>query len=429
MVGRKRGDQSRGAHIRKSTFGTSNEISFSVLDAASSRKKQSDKKKGKSAWQSYDSGAPASSPLTPPPGEISLFTLGNDNRPPSTPRREQGITLSTGEFISTDPGRSSAAMPLSEVAIRKKSRRRARLVGVMASLILVLALIGGFTSLVASLVNAQNLQQDQLMEIVEQLEQTDAVLLALDEGVLAVTGQKDIDEGAYEALNQLLDQGNSEVLAQLDAVSQEAQNLEGRLMAGTDREVANNLIASAQARAGMIETGYAILQEALPLRKAQEDAHQGWQALGQAENLSRQAAQALSPLNEETVQASRDFSEQALAQLQQAKELFASAEESTELVDITSYKEYLQLKINASSAAIEADDAYIARNKERMDERNDAANQYEADAAGCLNLAQANPDSLYEKAFSTSTASLLQSYQAERDNVSVADERLREFLG
>lgn len=417
----------RGAHIRKSTLGTSNELSFSVLDAASNRRGRGDKRR-KGAWQSYGQGQSPVAPLAPPPGEISLFTMGNDGHPPSTPRKEKGITLSTGEFISTDRGRGSAAMPLSEVAVRKRSRRRAQMVGVLASIILVLAVVAGLTSLVASLVNTQNLQQSQLTELVQRLEKTDSTLLALDNGVLAVTEGQNISEEELASLEQLMSRGNSAVLADLDAIKGEAQQLEERLMTGTDREVANHLMASAQARAAMIESGYALLEKALPIRQAQDEAHQGWQSLGQAENFSRQAAEALNPMNTETVTTSRGYSEQVLQQLEQARGQFAQAEELCSAVDLSLYNQYLQLKVNASSAAIEADNAYLDRNKELMSEKNDASNDYEAQAAACLTLADANPNKDYDEAFTRETATLLQGYQAERGNVSVADEHLREFL-
>ena len=129
-------------------------------------------------------------------------------------------------------------MPLSEVAIRKRSRRRAQMVGVMASIILVLAVVAGLTSLVASLVNTQNVQQNQLKELVQQLEQTDDTLLALDGGVQAVTGGNEIGEEELSGLEQLLEQGNSAVLAELDEIKAKAGQLEERLMTGTDREVA-----------------------------------------------------------------------------------------------------------------------------------------------------------------------------------------------
>lgn len=428
MARRGRDKEARGAHIRKSTLGTSNEISFSVLDAVSNSKRRGEKKRAKGAWQFYDQGLPPAAPMTPPPGEISLFTMGSDGRPPSTPRKERGITLSTGEFISTDTSRGSSAMPLSEVAVRKRNRRRAQMVGILASVILVLAVVAGLTSLVASLVNTQNVQQSQLKALVGRLEQTDDALLALDGGVQAITSDKEVSEEELEGLDQLLAQGNSTALAELDAIKDEAGQLEERLMTGADREVANNLMASAQARAAMIESGYSLLEKALPLREAQEAAHQGWQSLGQAENLSRQAAESLSPLNADTVAASRDYSQQALQQLQQAKEQFNRASEISSAVDLSLYNQYLQLKVNASSAAIEADDAYLARNKELMDERNTASNSYEAEAAACLTLADANPNKAYDEVFTREIATLLQGFQAERGNVSVADERLREFL-
>ena len=47
MAGRGRDKGARGAHIRKSTLGTSNELSFSVLDAASNKKGRNEKKRAK----------------------------------------------------------------------------------------------------------------------------------------------------------------------------------------------------------------------------------------------------------------------------------------------------------------------------------------------------------------------------------------------
>ena len=430
MALRNRGKDARGAQIRKSTLGTSNEISFSVLDAASSRSGRSQKRRGKGAWQSFDQDAAAPGvPLAPPPGEISLFTMGTDGRPPSTPRKDQGLTLPSGEFVPTGPRGGSAVMAVNEVAARKKSRRRARMVGVLASVMVLLALVAGFTSLIASLVNAQNTQQSQLVGLVKELETTDPVLLSMDEAVLAVTSGQAPDEETLSSIDDLLEQGSAGVLATLDQVKQKTQDLEERLMSGTDREVANNCIASVNARSAMIETGFAILQTAAPLCQAKEEAHLGWQALGQAENFSRQAADVLATMNTETVQQSKDYSQQALDQLYQARDYFARAAEYSEAVDLAAYTDYLQLKINASAAAIEADDAYLDRDKELMEERNAASNDYEAQAAEALTLSDANPEPLYDQVLTDDTAQPLLNYQVERGNVSVADEWLRNFLG
>ncbi len=82
---------SNAVHIKRHTRGTSNEISFSVLDAA------------KNAQDEPSSSRRA--PQHPILGAISMFTLGRWKKPIRTPRREHGLTLSTGEFVSAEnPG-------------------------------------------------------------------------------------------------------------------------------------------------------------------------------------------------------------------------------------------------------------------------------------------------------------------------------------
>ena len=73
---------SNAVHIKRHTRGTSNEISFSVLDAA------------KNAQDEPSSSRRA--PQHPILGAISMFTLGRWKKPIRTPRREHGLTLSTG---------------------------------------------------------------------------------------------------------------------------------------------------------------------------------------------------------------------------------------------------------------------------------------------------------------------------------------------
>lgn len=85
---------SHAAHIKTNTAGTSNEISFSVLDAA---KRAQD-----------GEGQGASVPELPGLGVISLFTLGRGKKPRSTPAKEKGFFLPSGEFVSTEEGSSGS---------------------------------------------------------------------------------------------------------------------------------------------------------------------------------------------------------------------------------------------------------------------------------------------------------------------------------
>ena len=75
----------RAAHIKRHTKGTSNEISFSVLDAA--REALDDKRNRDGAASRF--------------GKISLFTLpGRRKKPSGTPVKEQGLPLSDGGFAA-----------------------------------------------------------------------------------------------------------------------------------------------------------------------------------------------------------------------------------------------------------------------------------------------------------------------------------------
>ena len=136
-MGKREDKITRAAHIKRHTRGTSNEISFSVLDAA------------KNALEGDDDG------LKHRPGRISLFTLpGKRKKPAPTPTKERGLPLSTGGFVSVDdsgptsklgmiapPSRSSGSTeknpsttlavapvkpkrsPEEEIALRKARRR------------------------------------------------------------------------------------------------------------------------------------------------------------------------------------------------------------------------------------------------------------------------------------------------------------------
>ena len=84
-MGKRNDKLGRAAHIKRHTVGTSNEISFSVLDAA---KNELEGDVGKDA---------ASRPSRF--GHISLFTLPlRRKKNIATPTKERGLLLSSGEF-------------------------------------------------------------------------------------------------------------------------------------------------------------------------------------------------------------------------------------------------------------------------------------------------------------------------------------------
>ena len=111
--------QHHPAHIKERTRGTSNEISFSVLDALK---------------LSLDGNLENPEPRFP--GMIALFSLpGRMKKPKGTPEREHGIHDATGNFVAVDSpedrksktggfGRKTPRVPRSTAALRHLSQGR-----------------------------------------------------------------------------------------------------------------------------------------------------------------------------------------------------------------------------------------------------------------------------------------------------------------
>ena len=94
-------------HIKRNTQGTSNEISFSVLDA----------KKAAHADTDEDAGSPL--------GRISLFTLGK-KRPSGTPSKDPTLPGKFTQRAHAAPSRPSWEFSGTEVEDRKVRRKRNR---------------------------------------------------------------------------------------------------------------------------------------------------------------------------------------------------------------------------------------------------------------------------------------------------------------
>ena len=99
------------AHVKRSTQGTSNELSFSVLDAARESLEDGGRRdagrgrpRGRTRASSAGRGGGALSKL----GAIPLFTLGRHRKTMATPERERGLMLPGGTFVSTEGDRDTA---------------------------------------------------------------------------------------------------------------------------------------------------------------------------------------------------------------------------------------------------------------------------------------------------------------------------------
>lgn len=461
----------RAAHIKHHTRGTSNEISFSVLDAARSAL---DEEKGSAA------------PKIGKPGIISLFTLARRGKPIATPTKEKGLHLPSGEFVSVeDSGSPSglAALPASsatasagtrasaggsasgsaekassaateptvsrgsrshaaeprrawqtpeeEVAARKRARqRRKRLLQATLGLLALVVLAFGVHTLLAVMEQQQDVR-DRLLGGIEDVEHADAAVVAFDELVVSIINDDSLEldaaevEQEYAALSSDLD----ESYAELEAAKRIIDQLQSDLSDNQEKDAANQAIAAINARVNMIDAGRTIVEETLAARSAISYAQQGWDAMLAADALARDAAALVTNTTVDSVTASMEKSQSAASSFKQAADAFASAQDAYPALDMSSYADYVDLRLRAQNCAIASDQAYLDRDKETAASKNDEYNDLDLQAVQLAPSIARNPADIAVELLEGSIASAEASYSSERSIASGADTVLRAYLG
>lgn len=457
----------RAAHIKHRTKGTSNEISFSVLDAA------------RSALDGEKGPAESKDAL---PGIISLFTLGRGRKPISTPVKEKGLHLPSGEFISLEEGSSgisglaslaapqvsaklaqggmpsasdapSSALPASpsdapsrplsptgyvswrtseeDVARRKHVRiRRKRLAQAAAACAALVFLSLGIYALV-SVMEEQRDVRGKLLGGIENVEEADASVVSFDELVVSVINDDamalDVSEisRSYDGLSPQLDDSYGE----LEAAKGLIERLQSDLTDNREKEAANQAIAAINARLNMIDSGRLIVEEAIASRTAMQYAAEGWDYLLDADALARDAAALVLDTSVDSVTASMEKTREATSLFESAAAAFGSAQAAYSLLDMDPYTRYVDLRLAAQACALASDQAYLDRDKDTAAAQNDEYNSLDAQAADLAPSIMANPAETAAELFAQETSEAEASYLAERSIASSADAVLRGYLG
>ena len=218
----------KAAHIKRNTEGTSNEISFSVLDAAKN---------------SLD-GEGGSSPF----GTISLFTLPGKKKCISTPSKDEGLALTQREASRSAAraqsrserrqrrleqkrasgvahGSHSAREPRSfdaEVASRKRARKRGRLIVSSVLTVVLLSVAGGLTWWGFGTYQDQQTYKGVLSSAISELSGTDDLLAEIDAVVVDLAN----NDVTFLSVDDMLDvqkkvqDGKSTCIDELDAAEE-----------------------------------------------------------------------------------------------------------------------------------------------------------------------------------------------------------------
>ena len=455
---RKKGDKlAHAAHIKRHTAGTSNEISFSVLDAARNALDEKGRAGRDARLHRF--------------GGISLFTLSaRRKKPAGTPTKEQGLPLSTGDFVSVEPPKSqvpqiaylsetpSAAPsasssfegptatrpklseeafekpiaqpaekpPLSseeEVARRKARRRLSKLVAVAA-----IALITGVVAVAGGGYLYHDYQQYQdgiksLNDTLKLVAETDEAIKGLDDFVADpfAAGSRAACKDLKSSLPEI-----EEKLAQAD---ERARALSVSLRESQGKEAAHQAVATISARNTLVDQGYQIIDAADRAYDAIDQARKAWDVLLSADALARESSELVKDTTPENVQASMAKANESLEAFEEAEASFAESSSLYPAADFAAFSDYIAKRKEALGHALASDEAILAKDKDAATEHNDAYNAADAEAAERAKGLPDDPSSPVVDAFEAEVEECEKAYSTARLQAGAADAFIRDYLG
>ena len=453
MAARKFGMHS--LHVKKNTVGSSNELSFSVLDA---------KKQRQDAGNEPKRGNPL--------GKIALFSLPGTKKIKGAPKREEGLPLSNGDFapssvehdpmgtvslgsnaisggsassgyvddfsgsVATSHGKTSRrgrekssdattshAAPAEE---KEKRRRLSRRAGVITIACLVIAVVAfGVYSLARGYhegyVLNQSYQQvitSSLAEVVE----ADEVLSEMDASFSDMLSQESLTEmkkvqGKVSTAQQHLN--NAETLV---------KRVQGSLSDEKDIRAAKNTLDAIAIRRSMITLGTSMIEETLKVSQERSKLTEIWDDLLAADALARQAVSAYSPLDADSLTQAKDDAKQARDAFNQTANQLTELMKTYPDLTLSTYTEYVQLRVEAldhliaSCEAIEVEDVDLATTE------NDAYNVCDGKAVAQANEFPSDIATLATDPYFQKVESFKSEYSALLATASTLDSELREYL-
>lgn len=451
----KRSDKlNHAAHVKKSTRGTSNELSFSVLDAARN---------------ALDDGKDPSSDQARGFGRIRLFTLPIGRRkPPATPKKDELAALMGGSspvpsstsstpspvkpVESDKPSSEAPAVPLpqaepkapkpaqpspsrferaprstgrtseEEIAWRKARRRKGKiLAGVLCAVIIVALAGAGLLYLYQDNVRYQ--QNTQLLqESADALTSTDEFLLALDDALKDPLGDQ-AETFFNDRQGDLASIGSSLQLAE----SKADEAMQG-LRETVEREAADALMATSAARQTLVDQGWRILEDSVGMKSLYERVGEAWQQTGEADSLAREAAQLAGENSQEAITRSTELSNEASSLFSDVRTTMEALAQEDAEVDLSAQIAYLDKRIEALGYAVASNDALLARDTAAAVEQNDAYNAADKEAASLAAALPIDPGQPVLDALEERLADPIEAYEAARGQASTSDAFLRDYF-
>ena len=369
-------------HIKSRTAGSSNELSFDVLEHKSAEA---------------------------------------DGKAPRSPAYPMAPKASQGSYHGVSG--TSTLSGQAEVEKRKKARRSYRIRLRVVAAIAVVALIGIGVYMGMSIHEQRMDFADRVGLLVERLEGVDRELVEIDE-MMADPFNEEEGAARKEALSKI-----PRLTTELNRISVDAQSLAE--LAGDDRSrgVVDHIGKAALARNGMMS----VAGEAFRLStEASEQTARSDEVWTNVLNADQQAREAISAANKatkpeaassalESLRSSKEGFEAALAEMQDLSATYGA--------DLSAQQAYLEKKIEALGYAAETSEALLAGNRDAAKEANGRYNEADEEAAQLAANLPPSPSGAVQSCFESMMDGYLARYNEARNRTVEADSVIREYLG
>ncbi len=423
----------RAAHIKARTVGTSNEISFSVLDAAKQAIDEgkpspsysnwlSDRLETKKEAEDVSRETSSAQELHFDHEEDELFAYKphsgrNQSSPSHVKKNATRNSFVEEKFGASYDGRARIEQ---EIAHRKKRRRRARFITVSAFVLGILAItfVGGWLWYSDSM--EQSHYEQLLAEAVNQVSEADAVVMALDDVVAnpfsdEVSGKRETVEG-----------GLSEARSNLSSADSLAREASSGLRDSDKKSAAGETVSTISARREMMTSGMQLVDAAEKAKEKIRLFQQAWANVTSGDEVTREASKLV---ESDDPASSKEKTNQAVDYFQAGKSGLEQLQQDCPDVNLSPFISYVEKRIEAAGYAVACDDALVDRDKETAVEQNEAYNSAEAQAASMAQTLPVDPAQLFREMYTTQNAELISAYEAQRSQAGTCDAAIREFLG
>lgn len=427
-MGKKKEKITDAAHVKRHTQGTSNELSFSVLDAA---KNLADDESGK------EEGG-----VVRKFGKVTIFVSPFKNKKPApTPTKENSLPLSQelgeGSGKSSLGGKSSgtpvqattstlgALLSSDEEISRRKAKRRKHRLTIALSVVLGGGLLIGIASLF--LYSEFSGYQEQLSFIDQALEE----IIEADETFLVRANELvglSVDELDQKEVQELLNKAPD---AQKNLLKAEelAETAKENIKIFSDREVAEHASSAIELRMTMLESGQILLSAGMQAQQDKIKLEEAWEKILEADGLSREAAEFVDGTTAENAEASKEKLTTALPLFEEALILLQEVESSPLPFESSIFVEYANTRIVATQHAIATDEAILEQDRERAESENAAYIEADDEAIALASKFPDNREQLIMDAYAKEIEQEKEHYLSAQKEAGVSETFLRDYLG